>query len=416
VSGWPCAPIQIIQIEPSFIAPNVEDRMEEFFETIHYFLTVNALNPHGICLGLRPELLYTHMASDALIGLAYFSIPLALGVFLWRRRDVNFGWMIWCFVAFIMACGLTHLMHIWTVWRPDYGVEALIKAFTAVVSVVTAVALWPLLPRLIAIPSPAKLQAAVAERDAAIISLERETQERIRAERQLAQAQRNELMGQLIGGVAHDFNNLLMIVSANVARAKRRTDDKDITQPLDHAVEAADRASRLTRQLMVFSGRHIARTERGDLNEMVRASIALMEAVTGENIVVRTELSPQPLVVELDLAEAQSAFMNLLLNARDAMPNGGDITVTTAAVEACEFAILRVRDTGIGIPPANKERIFEPFFITKDVDHGTGLGLSQVLGFARQSGGRVDVDSDGSDGATFTIWLPLAGANEAQNE
>jgi two-component sensor histidine kinase len=119
----------------------------------------------------RPELIWTHAISDILIGIAYFSIPLALGVFLWHRRDVKFSWAIWMFVGFIMLCGVTHFMMVWTLWNPDYGIEALIKASTAAVSVVTAFALWPLLPRVIALPSPMELERRIAERDAALAEL-----------------------------------------------------------------------------------------------------------------------------------------------------------------------------------------------------------------------------------------------------
>ncbi|WP_334163669.1 sensor histidine kinase [Phenylobacterium sp.] len=119
----------------------------------------------------RPELIWTHAVSDVLIGLAYFSIPLALGVFLYHRRDVRFGWAIWMFVAFIMLCGVTHFMMVWTLWHADYGVEALVKAATAAASVITALALWPLLPRAIALPSSDALQARIAERDEALAEL-----------------------------------------------------------------------------------------------------------------------------------------------------------------------------------------------------------------------------------------------------
>lgn len=135
------------------------------------FFDVQTLSPHGICLLWRPELIWTHAVSDLLIGVAYFSIPLALGVFLYRRRDVRFGWAVWLFVLFIMLCGVTHFLMVWTLWNPDYGVEALVKAATAAASVVTALALWPLLPRAVAIPSAASLQARIDERDAALREL-----------------------------------------------------------------------------------------------------------------------------------------------------------------------------------------------------------------------------------------------------
>ncbi|MFP5447647.1 MAG: sensor histidine kinase [Alphaproteobacteria bacterium] len=145
--------------------------MNGLWDSIAYFFDSNALNPHGICLMWRPELIWTHAISDILIGIAYFSIPLALGVFLWHRRDVKFSWAIWMFVGFIMLCGVTHFMMVWTLWNPDYGIEALIKASTAAVSVVTAFALWPLLPRVIALPSPIELERRIAERDAALAEL-----------------------------------------------------------------------------------------------------------------------------------------------------------------------------------------------------------------------------------------------------
>ncbi|MEW5683606.1 MAG: sensor histidine kinase [Pseudomonadota bacterium] len=145
--------------------------MAGILDGLRYFFETQALSPHGICLLWRPELIWTHAISDALIGLAYFSIPLALGVFLYHRRDVRFSWAVWMFVAFIMLCGVTHFMMILTLWKPVYGVEALVKAATAAVSVVTAMALWPLLPKAIALPSTAKLEASLAERDAALVEL-----------------------------------------------------------------------------------------------------------------------------------------------------------------------------------------------------------------------------------------------------
>ncbi|WP_309644625.1 sensor histidine kinase [Phenylobacterium sp.] len=145
--------------------------MDRVLNALSYFFNANTLNPHGICLLWRPELIWTHAISDILIGLAYFSIPLAIGMFLYRRPDVRFGWVLWMFVAFIMLCGVTHFMAVWTLWNAHYGIEALLKALTAVASVMTAVALWPLLPRIIALPAAATLQARIEERDQALNDL-----------------------------------------------------------------------------------------------------------------------------------------------------------------------------------------------------------------------------------------------------
>jgi len=145
--------------------------MSGALEGLRAFFETKTLNPHGICLLWRPELIWTHATSDILIGTAYFSIPLALGVFVNRRPDVKFSWAVWMFVAFILLCGVTHFMSVWTLWVPDYGVEALIKAATAVASLLTAVALWPLLPKALAVPSTSMLEARIAERDDALSEL-----------------------------------------------------------------------------------------------------------------------------------------------------------------------------------------------------------------------------------------------------
>ena len=141
---------------------SVMDFLARFFDS-------EMLNPHGICLLWRPELMLTHAVSDLVIGSAYFSIPIALAFFLRRRPDVRFSWVVWMFIAFILLCGMTHFMMVWTLWNADYGIEALLKALTAIVSLMTAVALWPLLPRVIALPSTALLEARIAERDAALL-------------------------------------------------------------------------------------------------------------------------------------------------------------------------------------------------------------------------------------------------------
>ena len=138
------------------------------FDFFRRFFDSEMLNPHGICLLWRPELLITHAVSDLVIGSAYFSIPIALGFFLRQRPDVKFSWVVWMFIAFILLCGLTHFMMVWTLWNADYGIEALLKAATAAVSLVTAIALWPLLPRVIALPSTALLEARIEERDTAL--------------------------------------------------------------------------------------------------------------------------------------------------------------------------------------------------------------------------------------------------------
>lgn len=156
--------------------------MDRISHGFYRLLDTQMLSPHGICLLWRPELIWTHAVSDLLIGIAYFSIPLALGVFLYHRRDVRFGWAIWMFVAFIMLCGVTHLMSVATLWAPIYGIEALVKVATAAASLATAAALWPLLPKAIAIPSSEQLQIRISERDRANADLHAAMAQMVRLE------------------------------------------------------------------------------------------------------------------------------------------------------------------------------------------------------------------------------------------
>ena len=392
------------------------------FDYLQKLLDAKGLAPHGFCLLWDPSLIWTHVVSDALIGAAYFSIPVAMAYFLTKRPDIAFRWVAWLFAAFIMACGTTHFLSIWVLWHPDYGPEALVKAATAAVSVVTAIALWPLLPRLIALPSPAQLAAAntglqlrVAERDTALAALERETAERLRAEEKLRQAAKMEAIGQLTGGIAHDFNNLMQIIVANLDRVQRTVGDDDrLARPVANALTGATRAARLTDQLLAFARRQPMIVERQDLNAVVRSTAELFGGTGRSRVELATDLAGDLWPVDIDADQAGSALLNLMVNARDAMPDGGRITVATRnrtltdCDDAADWVELQVTDTGLGMDQDTVARAFEPFFTTKGVGDGTGLGLSQVYGFTSQSGGAISIDSAPGRGTTITIRLPRA--------
>jgi two-component sensor histidine kinase len=189
-------------------------------EVIRQFFASDTLSPHGICLLWRPELIWTHVVSDALIAVAYFSIPLALAFFLHRRRDVKFGWVVWMFVGFIMLCGFTHVMSIWTLWRPDYAVEALLKAATAIASVATAIALWPLLPAIIAIPSPTTLETRVSERDQAMTEL------RAAMETMMEMREHDARQKLLLNELNHRVKNTLTSVQSIAVQTLKSPGDK----------------------------------------------------------------------------------------------------------------------------------------------------------------------------------------------
>jgi signal transduction histidine kinase/CheY-like chemotaxis protein len=238
------------------------------------------------------------------------------------------------------------------------------------------------------------------------------------AEDQVRQMQKMEAIGQLTGGIAHDFNNMLAIVIGSLDMARRRlADDLDprVRTYLDNAADGAQRAALLTGRLLAFARRQQLSPEALDPNRLITGMTELLQRALGERIVVETELAPGAWPVHADEAELENALLNLAVNARDAMPDGGCVTISTANVPAGEappgvtsgdHLAIRVRDAGVGMTPAVMDRAFEPFFTTKPVGRGTGLGLSQVYGFVRQSGGEVTVASALGEGATVTIFLP----------
>lgn len=370
------------------------------FEQLQHYLFRQGLAPHGYCLLWDPWLIWTHVISDALIAAAYFSIPIALWLFLRLRRDVEAGWMIALFATFILACGTTHVMSILTLWVPAYGLEGAIKALTAVASIITAVALWPLLPKLIALPSPSQLQRALDQ-------LKAEVAERERAEDMLRQAQKLQAVGQLSAGIAHDFNNLLAVIAGNVERALRISgDDPKINRSLGNALVASERAANLTSQLLAFARKQPLSRQTIDLNSVVSETTTMLERAIGENIVVRCELGAQLPLLDLDRNQLENAILNVALNARDAMGAKGELVVTTA-VEGENAVVLAFRDTGCGMDAETVMRAIEPFFTTKEVGSGTGLGLSQVYGFVTQTGGRLDLQSVPGHGTTVRLVFAI---------
>ncbi|PZQ76117.1 MAG: hybrid sensor histidine kinase/response regulator [Variovorax paradoxus] len=258
------------------------------------------------------------------------------------------------------------------------------------------------------------------------------------AEEGLAQSQKMEALGQLTGGIAHDFNNLLQVMSGHLdlmgVRARLgKLGAEDLARGIESIRSAVTKASTLTQQLLAFSRKQKLRGRTINLNTLATGMTALVQRTLGEQIQLEFDLAPDLPNSELDTTQVEVALLNVLVNARDAMPEGGRIRIETRAVEAANegddsgdlpaglrpgaYAALSVTDTGSGIPPEIIARVMDPFFTTKDEGKGTGLGLSMVYGFAKQSGGTATVSSEPGQGTTVRMFFPaVRGAVRVEGE
>jgi signal transduction histidine kinase/CheY-like chemotaxis protein len=275
----------------------------------------------------------------------------------------------------------------------------------------------------------AELQSRAADLAAANASLETRIKEREKAEEALRQAQKMEAIGQLTGGVAHDFNNLLQVIIGNLDGLRRRAGAHyDGIRPMvEAAVRGAERAATLTQRLLAFSRRQPLAPRPIEVNKLVAGLSDLLHRTLGETISVETVLAGGVWRVSADANQLESALLNLAVNARDAMPEGGKLTVETAnayldedyaaqyeEVRAGQYVAIAVTDTGTGMTKETLQKAFDPFFTTKEVGKGSGLGLSQVYGFVKQSGGHVKIYSELGAGTTVKLYLPrLLGAEAA---
>jgi nitrogen-specific signal transduction histidine kinase len=250
--------------------------------------------------------------------------------------------------------------------------------------------------------------------------LNREIANRKQTEETLRQAQKMEAVGQLAGGVAHNFNNMLMVIRGHAALSLNRIHSTHpLRWELNEIVKTVDRASSLTRQLLAFSRKQMLQLRVLDLNTLVNQMAQLLPPALNQEIHLIMDLDPQLGRVKIDAAQMEQVIMNLVFNARDAMPAGGTLTITTAnaqlddawarlnpGVRPGPYVVLAVRDTGLGMDADTQARMFDPFFTTKDRTKGTGLGLSTVYGTIDQSGGSIAVSSKPGEGTAIQIFLP----------
>ena len=242
--------------------------------------------------------------------------------------------------------------------------------------------------------------------------------ERKRLEEQLRQLQKTESIGRLAGGVAHDFNNLLTSIMGFAELARNA---EQPTGYIDRLLESASRGAVLTQQLLAFARRKIVHPESANLNDIVQRMLPLLYSLMGEDVEIEIHSYPETCPVKVDIGSMEQVIMNLCINARDAMPDGGRITIETSNVEIAEqfaaarpemrpgrYVLLAISDTGVGIDGKMRTQIFEPFFTTKPVGKGTGLGLAMCQGIVRQADGHIALYSEVGKGTTFKIYLPMA--------
>ncbi len=254
------------------------------------------------------------------------------------------------------------------------------------------------------------------------VAVKEDISDRKATEERLRHAQRMETIGQLTGGIAHDFNNLLAIIIGNLQLLEERSgQDPEGRELIADAIWSAERGAQLTHRLLAFARRQRLNPRAFDLNHIVKEMTGLLRRTLGERIEIREDLAPGVGQTMIDRGQLESALLNLVVNARDAMPAGGVLTIATHTVALPldlpakgeevtpgEYVVLTVTDTGVGMPPDVLDHVFEPFFTTKKFGEGSGLGLSMVYGFVRQSGGTITIESQPGHGTVVRIYLPRA--------
>ncbi len=388
--------------------------------------------PHALCLSLEPQLLWLHMLSDGLIAISYYSIPIALVVFALRRRDVRHRWVLWLFGAFIMACGTTHLMHIYTLFVPDYWLEGLVKAMTAAVSLFTAILLWPLLPRLIALPSPAQLEREIAERrsaEAEVRSVNATLEERVRgrtAELEAAnhaatvarhEAERaNAAKSKFLAAASHDLRQPVqaLVYFSNVLALKVKDDSaRAVLGDMQHSIDAIGGlldslldVSKLDAGIVVPTVQEFSVAA---LLERMQVEFAPMAADRG----LRLTVMPCEARIVSDPHLLGRIVQNLVANAVRYTASGRILIGCRRAGAALRICVL---DTGSGIPQDRLDDIFEEFTQLenpeRDRSKGLGLGLAIVDRLSRLLGHPVAVRSTVGRGSMFAVSVPIA-ASEA---
>ncbi|MEX0943100.1 MAG: ATP-binding protein [Pseudomonadales bacterium] len=369
---------------------------------------ISSFMPHGMCFLWRQDLLLLHVGSDILIVLAYFSIPAAMLVLLRKRSDLPKP-IVGLFAAFILLCGITHLANIVVVWYPVYYIEGMFKLATALVSVATAILLWPLIPAAIALPS----RASIELRNREIEELNRKLQLRI------------DSLSTLAGGVSHDFNNLLTVIQGNAQLLQDKvTEDEDI-ESIEAITNAASRAADVCTQMLAYSGRGHFILSATDLNDVI-TNIRL-PADSRCNLTYSLSSTVEP--INASESQVKQLVNDLCINAMEAIYEStqeqGEVVISTyktslteqeisraafpSSMEPGDVFVLEVKDNGVGMSPQIIDRVFEPYYSTKFT--GRGLGMAAVQGIVRGHGASLFIDSTRGIGTTIKVAFPVSPAS-----
>jgi C4-dicarboxylate-specific signal transduction histidine kinase len=379
-----------------------------------------AMAPHGYCLLWDPTLIWGTVASNALIALAYFTIPAALIAIVQKREDTGFNWVFWAFAAFIVSCGVSHLMHIWNLWHGNYLAEMIVLALTAIISMFTAIALWMLLPTIAAIPSNAdlrrankELQQSIDQRDRALEQLRKESAARQAAQSkaQLLQVSRLTAMGAMTSTIAHEINQPLtasanfLAGAATLARELGRPGDA-VESAIARAQAQADRASEIIRRMRAFAQRgEIARTDERPQDLLDHAVQSFISRYDRKDIDIRINAAEGLPLVSVDQVHLEQVLLNLLRNAADAMRDQEDARIVLSATELDPAIEFVVTDNGPGLSPDEIENVFDLFNSSKS--DGMGLGLSLCRTLIEAHGGTIWAENNADGGAKIVLRLPL---------
>jgi signal transduction histidine kinase len=432
------------------------------FTSIGDFFASDDLMPHGMCFLWEPALVWLHAVSDFLIGAAYFSIPVALAVFAIRRRDLAYRWMVGLFTLFIVACGTTHVFGIWVIWNPDYGVEGVLKAITAVTSVATAVLLWPVLPKALALPSPSmlaqsnqdlldevdrrreaearlqalnqELESRVAARTAELevrnADLHAEVGRREEVERQLvAERDRAEVANrsksQFLALMSHELRTPLNAIMGfsevlkseafgPIGQPRYREYAEDIHASGAHLLALITEILDLSK---IEAGRMDLNEEPFELPEVIAEIRRLFRDKAADHVLTFHDPEAGLGVVTADRRAVKQMLINLVSNALKFTPAGGAVEVTAQRTPEDNLTIT-VADSGSGMTQAELEEAIAAFGQTARGREagGTGLGLTLTAALVQLHGGRLDIDTAPGAGTRATIVLPawrLAGTDAA---